>query len=179
MSRMLNICFSSLRTAACVTAATLLLACSPKYDWREVRGAGAPFMIMLPAKPSSHARPIDLAGTRVTMTMTAAEVDDVTFAVGTAELPDAAQAQTALAAMKVALVRNIGGTVRYDKPVAPAMTEIEAGGAPSGQRGEQPWLLLARFMVKDKRVYQIVVVGREKDVSREAADTFLTSFKPG
>lgn len=161
---------SSLRTAACLAAAILLLACSPKYNWREVRGAGAPFMIALPAKPASHARPVDLDGTKVTMTMTAAEANDVTFAVGTAELPDAAQAQKALITMKAALVRNIGGTVKQEKSTAPTLIEIEASGPKR--------LLLARFIARDRQVYQLLVVGDERKVSREEADTFFASFKP-
>jgi hypothetical protein len=165
---MLNI--SHLLKAAAIAATALLLACSPKYDWREVRGNGAPFMISLPAKPASHARMIDLDGIKVTMTMTAAEVDGVSFAVGTAELPDPLQAQKALVAMKTALVRNIGGTVKQEKSSSPAMIEIEAAGSSR--------LLLGRFIARDNRVYQLLVVGDERKVSREEAETFFTSFKP-
>jgi hypothetical protein len=167
---------------AALACAILLAACSPKYDWREVRGAGAPFMIALPAKPATHARPINLDGIQVTMTMTAAEVDGVTFAVGTAELPEAAQARKALIAMKTALVRNIGGTIKQEKSSAidavPLTLEVEVGGPPSASTAGQPRLLLARFLAKEQRIYQLVVVGNEKAVSREAADTFFTSFKP-
>lgn len=168
---------SHLFRIACAACGFLLIACSPKYDWREVRGGGAPFIVTLPAKPASHTRQIDLDGLPVTMTMTATEVDDVTFAVGAAELGDAAQSSKAINAMKTALVRNIGGTVRHEKST-PAMIEIEAGGPPGSGSGGQPRLMLARFYAKDKFIYQVVVVGAEKSVSREAADTFFTSFKP-
>lgn len=166
--------------AAC---ALLLAACSPKYDWREVRGAGAPYTVTLPARPASHARIVDLDGVKVTMTMTAAEADHVTFAVGTADLASPAQAQQAIVAMKTALVRNIGGTLRHEKTAAagsgPMTIEIEAAGPPAPATGGQPRLLLARFIAHDKRVYQLVVVGAEKTEAREAADIFFTSFKPG
>lgn len=166
-----------LRLAALLGAITLA-ACSPKFDWREVRGADAPYVILMPGKPSSASRPINLDGTQVTMTMTAAEVDGVSFALGTAEMPDAAAAQAGVQSMKTAMVRNINGTIVQEKP-SPAGTgiEIEARGAPDGSGGGQPRLLFARFIAKDKRIYQAVVVGREKSVSREAVDTFLTSFK--
>lgn len=158
---------------ACVALVALVAACSPKFDWREVRGANAPFVVLLPAKPASHTRTVNLDGLQVPMTMTAADVDGVTFAVGTAELPDASQAPKALAAMKTALVRNIGGTIRQEKAsaagVVPATIEIEAAGADR--------VLLARFLAKDKRIYQVVVVGKENAVSHDAADTFFTSFK--
>ncbi|MGH8806458.1 MAG: hypothetical protein ACREX0_01100, partial [Noviherbaspirillum sp.] len=159
----------------------LLSACSPKFDWREVRGGGAPFIVTLPAKPASLTRTINLDGMQVQMTMTAAEVDGVTFAVGAAAMADAAQAQKAIVAMKTALVKNIGGTIKHEKTspagTVPTVIEVEVRGA-SGNGNTPPRLLLARFVAKDQFVYQILVAGEEKSVSREAADTFFTSFKP-
>ena len=165
-----------IRLLTFLLAGAFLLACTPKHDWREVRGSGAPFVVALPGKPATHARSIDLDGVQVMMTMTAAEVDNVTFAVGTAELPDAAQAENALIAMKTALVRNIGGTIRHEKS-EPALIVIEASGPQGAGSGGQPRLLLARFIAQDKRVYQLVVVGTENGVVRDAADIFFTSFR--
>ena len=153
-----------------VACAAVLAACSPKFDLREVRGTSAPFVVLLPAKPATHTRPVNLDGISVDMTMTAADAGGVTFAVGTAELPDAAQAQHALAAMKTALVRNIGGTVRKETTPAPGTLEVEAAGTDSR-------LLLARFIARDKRIYQVIAVGKESALPPEAAETFFTSFK--
>jgi len=155
---------------------SLMTGCSPKFDWREVRGSDAPYVVALPGKPATHARTVDLDGVQVMMSMTAAETDGVTFAVGTAELPDAAQAKNALVAMKTALVRNIGGTITNEKSES-ALISVEASGPPGAGSGGQPRLLLARFIAQDKRVYQLVVVGRENAVARDAADTFFTSFR--
>ena len=115
MSSMASISVSLARKTLLLASLAWLQACNPTYNWRETRGPDAPYVVLMPAKPSSHSRPIDLNGIKVTMTMTAAEVDGVTFAVGTAELPDAAQAATALAAMKTAMVRNLAGTVRQER----------------------------------------------------------------
>lgn len=157
-----------------MACAALLSACSPKFDWREVHGPEAPYVVLLPTKPTSHTRTIDLDGMPITMTMTASEVDGVTFAVGSAVLPSAAQAPQALVAMKTALVRNISGTIQQEKSSQPGgfptVIEVEASGAKSR-------LLLARFIAKENRIYQVVVVGSEKAISREAADMFFTSFK--
>lgn len=115
------------------------------------------------------------------MTMTATDVDDVVFAIGSAELHDPAAALHALTAMKTALTRNIGGSIRRETTTAagavPAIIDLEAIGK-SGNANESPRLLVARFIAIDKRVYQLVVVGKEQAVPREAVDTFLTSFKP-
>lgn len=170
---------SSLLTAACIAGALLLAACSPKFDWREVRGANAPFAVMLPAKPASHTRDIDLDGIKVAMTMTATEVDGVTFAVGSVELPDAPQAQKAALAMRTALTRNIGGTARHQKTTLLGnipVFEIEAIGPPAAGTN-RPRLLLARFLAHGNRAYQLVVVGDEDAVARDTADVFFSSFK--
>lgn len=169
----------SIRSSLLACGAGLLLcACSPKYDWREIRGEGAPYSIMLPAKPASYSRPVNIGGTKVTMTMTATEVDGITFAVGTAELPDAATAASAVTAMKEALVKNIHGTVQREATAssgANADISIDASGKdPSGQAR----VLHARFLARDKRVYQVIVTGKEGAVPQEAVDTFLASFKP-
>lgn len=159
---------------ACIAAILLLSACSPRYNWREIRGEGAPYSVMLPAKPASHSRTINLDGNQVTMTMTAAEVNGVTFAVGTAELADAAKAANAVASMKTALLRNIKGTVQRETVASAGSNvsvELEA-------TGEQQRVLFARFLNRDRRVYQVLVVGKETTVPREAVDTFLASFKP-
>ncbi|HEY8605710.1 MAG TPA: hypothetical protein VIM12_01190 [Noviherbaspirillum sp.] len=166
---------------AAALAAALLSGCSPTYDWREIRGDGAPYLIMLPSKPASHTRAVVLDGTEVQMTMTGAEADDVSFTVATAELPDAAQAQKTLQVMKSAMVRNIGGSVKQEKPVqvagtAAGGTEVTAVGAPDASGRAR--MLAARFFVLDRRVFQLVVLGPEGTVPQEALDTFFASFKP-
>jgi hypothetical protein len=175
----------SSRLFACSLTACALLAlaaCSPKFNWREVRSKDAPYSVLLPAKPSTFARPIDLDGVPVTMTMTAAKVDDTVFAVGSATLPDAAKAHAALIAMKTALVKNINGTVKVEKTNAAASNtqglsasiDVEALGAtPDGK----PEVLFGHFVSKDKEIYQVIVMGPEKGVSRENAETFISSFK--
>ncbi|AIY39787.1 hypothetical protein LT85_0627 [Collimonas arenae] len=162
--------------------ALLLAACSPKFNWREVRSKDAPYSILLPTKPSTFARPIDLDGMPLTMTMTASKVDDTVFAVGSATVPDAAKAQTALIAMKTALVKNINGTVRSEKSTAAASStqglsasiDIEAVGKTPGGKDE---VLFGHFVSKDKEIYQVIVMGPEKEISRENVDTFIGSFK--
>jgi hypothetical protein len=154
-----------------------LAACSPDYNWRQVQNADAAYTALFPAKPSTHAREINLDGIRTTMSMTAAEVHGALFAVGSAELPNAALAPPALAAMKTAMVRNIGGAIASDKtvPGPTPYTELVANGSRNGH----PVQLTARFAARNQRVYQAVVIGPPQDVPAEAIDTFLSSSKPG
>jgi hypothetical protein len=170
----------SLAAVALVT----LAACSPKYNWRDFSSEDAPFRAMFPDKPASHTRDIDLAGMKVAMTMTAAQVDGTTFAVGAAEAPDAERAEAALDAMKTALVNNIGATLTSEK-AARASSASGAAKARSaaidieakGKRNGVPMRLIGHFESRDKRFYQVIVMGPEKDMSKENVDMFLSSFK--
>jgi len=127
------------KALAALLAAGALAACSPKFDWRDFRSTDAPYTIMLPGKAATHTRAVNLDGQEVKMTMSAAEVDGTMFAVGTAELPDAAKAAQAVQAMKLAMVRNIGGTITKEGTKDGAF-EVEARGvAPNGA----PWPCMA------------------------------------
>jgi hypothetical protein len=169
------------RLMACCLMAALLAACSPDFDWREVRGQDAPYVALFPAKPASNARAVSLNGAQVSMTLTAARAKGYSFAVSSAVLPDAAAAQTALIAMKAALVSNLGGSLRHERWLAAApgkapILELEAVAAPATAR-EPGRLLVARFIARGNFVYQAVVLGPDQDVPREEIEMFFASFK--
>lgn len=158
-------------------ASSLLAACSPKYNWRDYASPVAPYKVLFPAKPASFTRTIDLDGMRVDMTMTAAEVDGATFAVGSAEAPDEAQARAALPAMRQALLRNIGATdTQAAVPASPdgkTVSDIDTTGSVNGH----PVRLVGHFEARGKRFYQVIVLGRANAVPPEQVEQFLTSFK--
>lgn len=169
---------------ATFVAASVLSACSPKFDWRDYRSPDAQFTALFPGKPAVLTREIDLDGRKVKLTMTASEVDGSTFAIGNAILDNEAQAQAALPAMKTALLKNINGSVRSEKTAvasssSPAGTRqrstlsIEATGTQQGK----PVLLVGRFVAQDKHITQIIILGDESKLSRETIDTFMDSVK--
>lgn len=156
----------------CALATLVAAGCSPAYNWRSYNSGDAPFSVMFPDKPSIHTREINVDGMKVAMTMTAAEVEGTTFAVGSAQAPDAPKARAALAGMKTALVNNIGATVRSEK-VTGAAIDIDAIGTQKGT----PMRLVAHFEARDNRFYQVIVMGREKDITKENVEMFMSSFK--
>lgn len=161
--------------------ALLLAACSPAYDWREVRDKDGAFAVLLPAKPSSHARPIDLDGLQVTMHMTAAEVGDTLFAVGSVRLADPAQGPRVIQAMRTALIRNLDGTVVSEKSVqagAAAGLQIDVRGKRVRQGQTVPVRLVARLVAHGGRAWQVLALGTVQALDDEKAETFLGSFKP-
>jgi hypothetical protein len=167
-----------------VLAACVLCACNPEYNWRDYSSQAAPYRVMFPGKPDSHTRSVDLDGLEVEMTMTATEVNGVMFAVGSAEVPDPARAQAALAAMKTAMVRNIGATITRESqaaaatggsaPAQRAAIDIEA----SGSRNGTPTRLVGHFEARGTRVYQVIVVGQAASMPAEQVKQFMSSFKP-
>lgn len=168
-------CWRALAAAAVLLSSA---ACSPTWNWREVQGTDAPYSVLFPGKPSSMARPVDLNGLTVNMSMTASEANEVTFAVGSAVVADPAQRQAALLAMQVAMVRNISGEIRRQQAVQLAggipAVEIEAIG--HGRNASEKMLLVARFASNEDRVYQAVAVGPQKKLPQEAIDTFFSSL---
>jgi hypothetical protein len=166
--------------AALGAALALLLAgCNPTYNWREYASPDAAWHATFPAKPATTTRTIDLDGMQVAMTMTAAEVEGATFAVGSAEAPDAARAHAALDTMRLALARNIGAAATG----AQASATNAAGGARSsaaidveGTRAGVPMRLVGRFEARGTRFYQAIVVGPSAAMPAEQVDQFLTSF---
>jgi hypothetical protein len=179
-TRSLPACAAAFLAAALATMA--LAACSPKYNWRDYASPDTGWRVMFPAKPTTTTRTIDLDGTQVSMTMTAAEVDGATFAVGTAQAPDSARARAALDAMKLALLRNIGATNSNEAKASAstattgsAASDVDATGASQGR----PVRLAGHFEAHGTRFYQVVVLDQGKTVPQEQVEQFLTSFKPG
>ena len=175
---------SLLLTLLAAALLATLAACKPTYNWRDYSSPDAPFRVMFPDKPSVHKRHIDLDGMPVEMTMTAVDVHGTTFAVGSATAPDAAKAQAALGAMQTALVRNIGATVSEQKSASVAAAD-SAGGAQgatidivaSGVQNGTPMKLIGHFESRDQRFYQVIVIGKENDLSPEQVEQFIASFK--
>ncbi|WP_258003085.1 hypothetical protein [Janthinobacterium sp. AD80] len=167
-----------------LAAAGVLSACSPKFDWRDYRSPDAQFTALFPGKPSVLTREIDLDGKKISLTMTASEVDGSTFAIGSAILDSSEQAQAALPAMKTALLKNINGTVRSEK-MATAASSTPAGTRQrsalsmeaTGTQQGKPVLLVGRFVAQDKHIVQIIILGEESKLSRETIDTFIDSVK--
>ena len=119
---------------------------------------------------------IDLGGIRVDMTMTAAEVEGSTFAVGTALAPDATMARATLPAMRQALLRNIGATLESTAAAPEPGKPLTVNATGKGNGG--PVRLVGRFVAKGARVYQVIVIGKPNAMPPEQTDQFLSSFAP-
>lgn len=180
----------ALRTGLIAAAMLLAVACSARFEWREVRTAeGA--VASLPGRAQSVTRELDVAGHKLSMTMWSTGVGPSMFAVGAARLPEALAANEAGRAQAIAyfrdgLVRNIGGTVTATTPAPLALPPgdarkllaseaVEAVGraGPDGRKSR----LAARFFIVDDRFFEVVALGAEGEIPPEALETFFTSFR--
>lgn len=168
--------------AAVVLAAA---ACTPDYNWRQVGPVDAAAQVLLPARPASMSRTVDLDGLSVEMSMEGARVGEQTFTLAWVVLPDSSPATggQALVAMAAGMLRNIDARdiVRREHEVAvvdasgtrvasyPALAVVARGDRPAAGTG-----MRAIFVTRGDRAWQAVAMGSPLD--DEAAATFLASF---
>ncbi|AXV74678.1 hypothetical protein CJO75_15320 [Ralstonia solanacearum] len=174
------------------SACALLLACSPRYDWRTVQSAEGGYSVDYPGKPTAEARPVIIAGQRLPMTMQAASsIDGTLFAVGVVELPadDPIWRQNAVAALRAGLAGNLRGHVATcdiavksaaQPPVSLPAVELVAQG--TGGDDPAPRRLTARIVAAGRHAYQAVVLESGEAArdtrQQEQVDQFLASFHP-
>ena len=180
---------AALRSAFVLTLLLALLpACSPRFDWREVRLPEQRCVVALPDKPQRAQREVALPGTTVPMQMVSTGVGATLFAVGVAQLPPAlaaaADLEASVALFRDGLLRNVNGRVTGTQPAAlhaPAGRTVRYGQAltaegragPDGRKA----VLAARFFVVDDRLYQVVALGGDGELPAAALDTFFDSFR--
>ena len=196
------------RAALCAVLLAALAACSPKLDWREVRGTADGFVVAMPDKPQQVTRELDPPSVRapgapalpprVTMSMLSTGVGPTVFAVGSVRLPaellaDPRGADMAVAWLRDALARNVRSTDPVVTPLPPerlprgAVRRVRQGvevrtrgtvpGPAKAGAESRAAQLAARIYVADDRLYQLVVLGAEGEVTPDAVETFFSSFR--
>ncbi|MFZ6871896.1 hypothetical protein ACO0LF_07525 [Undibacterium sp. Di27W] len=162
----------AIHRAILLSSLVLCTACSPKFDWRDTRGSDAPYSILMPGKALSDSKDLQLEGIHLKMSMQATEVGGISFAVGSSKVEDAGQTSLVMEAMKKGMIRNVQGTPETTRSTGPDMLEVRGK-----LRNGQPIMMVGRFLVRGPWVYQIVMLGQEKDMKQDVIDTYMTSFK--
>lgn len=155
-----------------------ITACSPKYDWREVPGKEAPYVALMPGKPSRLSREVQFGAHPVLMHMTAVQIDGVKFAIGAVQRPDATQARLAITLMKKALLNNLSGTVTEEKvSTATVNGKLMLSEEFSAIQTNASLRMTGRLIASDTWAFQLLVVGPVQKIDQDTVDTFLGSFK--
>jgi hypothetical protein len=184
-----------MRAAGPVAAAiaVLLAACTPRFDWREIRQPAAGFVVALPDKPQTVVREIVFAhpagAVRAEMTMLSTGVGASLFAVGSVRLPPSvldtpAALEVTLAWFSDGLLRNVQAT----QPTTAAagqpgglgtrtLRAAQAFSAAGKTAGGRPAQLAVRLYVVDDRIFQLVALGAEGEIPPQALETFFDSFR--
>lgn len=152
------------------TAAALLLAlgaaaCSPTYNWREVRVEPTRLKAVLPCKPDAAARKLPMGGREVEVRALGCEAGAATYAVLTADIGETARADETLAQWNRATLANLRGNAVRTQPFVPpgalalpSSLRVTAEGRRadgSAIRGE------AAYFAQGTRVFQAAVYGAE------------------
>ena len=161
-------------------AATGSSACTPTFDWREVRPDGSGVVALFPCKPVSHAREVALAGAPIKMTMAACSAGNAVFAVAFADVGEPGRVAPALAELRNSAARNLGIsnavearpiTIDGMTPNVQAGRVTLAGRRPDGTAVQEELAVFARGTT----VYQATVLGTAADAG--AVETFIAALK--
>jgi hypothetical protein len=161
-------------------AAALAAACSPAFDWREVRPEASAALALFPCRPASHARRLHLGGVDTEMSMYACTASGATFALAYADVGDSTQVDPALASLRQAAQRNVAGKVEPDgdlvvigmTPNRLAQRVRIVGHLPSGEAAQ----MAVAFFTRGTRVFQASVVS-PRPLDAEAVNTFFSGFR--
>jgi hypothetical protein len=164
-----------------LSAAVLLglAACSPTFNWREVRAEPAPLKLMLPCKPDKGSRPVPMAGRQVELQVLGCETGGATFALLHGDISDPARTGEVLAQWKTATLANMRSVSQQQTPFLPAgalalpqSVQVVA----SGQRADGSTVEShAAYFASGSRVFQAVIYADR--LSPEVAETFFSGLK--
>ncbi|QHE83827.1 hypothetical protein [Hydrogenophaga sp. BPS33] len=145
----------------------MLGACSPTFNWRELRLQGTPLQALMPCKVEIASRPVSLdGGTPVELHMHSCDAGGLTFALSWAELGDATRVPAALAGWRRASLSAIRvDPARVDEPATqwsagvPGATQVMGLTALGTDPRGQPVQMRALHFVRESKMYQAAIYG--------------------
>ena len=165
--------------AAVLITGWTLAACSPTFNWREVRAEPTALKAMLPCKPDKGARSVPMAGREVSLQVIGCDTGGATFAVMFADLGDASRLGEVLAQWKAASLSNMRGTSAQETPFRPpgalalpqSLQVVASGQRPDGTRVQSQ----AAYFAQGSHVFQAVIYTGQ--LKPEVAEPFFSGLK--
>lgn len=160
-------------------SAAALIACSPTFNWREVRAEPTPLKAMLPCKPDKGARTVPMAGRDVSLEVLGCDTGGATFAVLHADIGDASRLGEVLAQWKTATLLNLRSEAAREFAFRPSgaldlrqsLQVVASGKRADGSKVESH----AAYFARGSHVYQAVIYSGE--LKPEIADAFFSGLK--
>ena len=190
----------ALRAATVLAALFLLIACSPKLDWRAVQSPQERYTALFPGKPDKLERRIPYADQELLQVLEAVKIDDDIYSISTIQLP--ANQSDSLSKLLSQLQTNLidrtkasGGDVTVEDafyktadkqrlPTKDYFLDLKSNG-----KSQQ--LMRVRWINRvapngDIWIYQISVLhgnavadNAKTFLSKEAYENFFADFSPG
>ena len=169
-------------------AVAALGACSPAFNWREVRPDNTALTAMLPCKPDKGSKTVPLGGQPTQLSMVGCETSGAMFAIASADMGDAQKAADVLAqwaqatlvnmkAPPLALAGAAGGTTTAPLKVtgatlSPAPVLITARGVRADNSAVASQ---AAYFAQGSQVFQAVIYA--DNIAPEVAEAFFSGLK--
>ena len=173
-----------------VLAAGLLVAiaaCSPVFNWRDVRLGESGLVALLPCKPDRATRDVVLGGDQVAMQMAGCEAGGATFTLAYVVARDATQAADWRAAWKTTMTARLQAQTPVESSIdmrgaagAPAPLQLVVRGGDATDPGVPArvwWFAQAPKSGQpgEMELYQAVVLGQASEPDAET--TFFESLR--
>lgn len=164
-----------------LTVLLALAACSPAFNWREVRPENTRLNLLLPCKPDKAEKVVPLGGQATTLAMLGCEAGGATFAVAVADLGDAGRAGPVLALWQDLALANMKAAPGTRQQLALQVRGASAGlpvvrVQAQGQRPDGTAVSgQAAYFAQGPQVFQVVMYAPQ--IAPEVAETFFSSLK--
>ncbi len=187
------------QAAALATAVVLLVACSPKLDWRTVQAPQERYTALFPAKPDKLERRIPYLDQELLQTLEAAKIDDDIYSISTIQLPASQSSSmpkliSQLQANLLDRAKSAGGNVtvedafyktidRQRLPTKDYFLDLQSNG-------KTQQLMRVRWINRlapngDMWIYQLSVLHKSAEsenakavLSKEEYENFFSDFSP-
>ncbi|MCQ8895492.1 hypothetical protein NQT62_03435 [Limnobacter humi] len=173
--------FLQLSVWVCAASMFLLSACSPAFNWRVVPNPDSGYTATFPDKPALVTRTLDLANLKVPLTLQAAQVNGLYFAVGTVPLEGNLKTQQTLLveALSLALANNI----QAGKPALANTTWLGLPVLDMDSRGKTAKggaaFVKARFFEHKGRLFEVIVMGEAEQPDPSVVAQWFNGFSVG
>ncbi|MEO5670751.1 MAG: hypothetical protein ABIR26_08690 [Ramlibacter sp.] len=161
-----------------IVFAAILAACSPTFNWREVRVQPAGMKALMPCKPESETRVVPMAGRDVDLVVLGCETGGATFALLFADLGNGGRANEVLGQWKKATLANLRGVAAREVPFRPpgalalpaSQQAVVVGQRADGSKVESH----AAYFAHRTHVFQAVIYSGT--LKPEVAETFFSGI---
>lgn len=170
-------------TVLCALACASLMACSPTFNWREVRLASSGLVAMLPCKPDTATRSVVMGRMAMTLHMMGCETGNALFAVTVAQpavpvtgaMDDASELLTGwkmanLAALKARTPASVPTQVAGVAQPGPQLVSAE-GQKANGEKVESR----AVYFAQGAQLFYAVILADA--VNRDVAESFFSGLR--